>query len=119
MNSSVFGKKTENIINTVNIKLVSTKEKAEKLVAKPNFYNITRIDEDTCIIQMKTTNLCFSKPIPAGICISDFTKTLMYDFHYNYIKKKYGEKAKLLFKDKDSLMYEIETEDFYKELVMM
>ena len=40
----------------------------------------------------------------------------MFDFHYNYIKKKYGNKAELLFTDTDSLMYEIETEDFYKDI---
>ena len=39
----------------------------------------------------------------------------MYDFHHNYIKKKYNNKAKLLFKDTDSLTYEIETEDVYKD----
>ena len=40
----------------------------------------------------------------------------MYDFHYNYIKQKYGDKTKLLFADTDSLMYEIQTEDFYMDI---
>ena len=44
------------------------------------------------------------------------SKNLMYDFHYNYIKRKYEDKAKLLFTDTDSLMYEIQTEDFYKDI---
>ena len=40
----------------------------------------------------------------------------MFDFHYNYIKPKYGNKAERLFTETDSLMYEIETEDFYKDI---
>ena len=48
--------------------------------------------------------------------ILDLSKILMYDFHYNYIKVKYGKNAKLLFADTNSLMYEIHTEDFYKDI---
>ena len=65
---------------------------------------------------MKKTSLTFDKPVYLGMCILNFSKTSMYDFHYNYIEKKYGDKAKLLFTDTDSLMYEIQTEDFYKDI---
>jgi len=48
--------------------------------------------------------------------ILDLSKTLMYEFHYNNIKKKFGSKANLLFTGTDSLCYEIETEDFFKDV---
>ena len=65
---------------------------------------------------MKKTRLVFNKPVYRGMCILDLSKTLMYHFHYNYIKQKYGDNAKLLFSDTDSLMYETQTEDFYKDI---
>ena len=116
MNYSVFGKTMENIRNRVDIKLVTDKIKAEKLAAKPNFKHCNIFSKKLISIHMKTTKLVFDKPVYLGMCILDLSKTLMYDFHYNYIKKKYGDKAKLLFNDTDSLMYEIQTEDFYKDI---
>ena len=116
MNNSVFGKTMENIRNRVDIKLVNNKKQAEKLSAKPNFKHCNIFSEDLVAIHMKKTKLDFDKPVYLGMCILDLSKTLMYDFHYNYIKKKFGDKAKLLLTDTDSLMYEIQTEDFYKDI---
>ena len=116
MNNSVFGKTTENIRNRVDIKLVNNKSQAEKLSAKPNFKHCNIFSEDLVAIHMKKTKLDFDKPVYLGMCILDLSKTLMYNFHYNYIKQKYGDKAKLLLTDTDSLMYEIQTEDFYKDI---
>ena len=61
--------------------------------------------------------LTLNRPAYVGMCILDLSKTLMYDFHYNYIKEKYGDGAKLLFTDTGSFTYEIETEDVYKDLM--
>ena len=116
VNNSVFGKNMENIRNRVDIKLVNDKKQAEKLSAKPNFNHCNIFSEDLVAVHMKKTKLVFNKAVYLGMCILDLSKTLMYDFHYNYIKSKYGDKAKLLFTDTDSLMYEIQTEDFYKDI---
>ena len=116
MNNSEFGKTMENIRNRVDIKLVSDKKRAEKLSAKPNFDHCNIFCEDVVAIHMKKTKVVFNKPVYLGMCILDLSKTLMYDFHYNYVKQKYGDIAKLLFTDTDSLMYEIQTEDFYKDI---
>ena len=116
MNNSVFGKTMENVTNRVDIKLVNNKKQAENLCAKPNFNHCNIFSEDLVAIRMKKTKLVFNKPVYLGMCILDLSKTLMYAFHYNYIKQIYGDKAKLLFTDIDSLMYEIQTEDFYKDI---
>ena len=116
MNNSVFGKTMENLRNRVGIKLVNDKKRAEKLSAKPNFKHCNIFSENLVVIHMNKTELVFNKPVYLGMCILDISKTLMYDFHYNYIKRKYGGKATLLFTDTDSLMNEIETKDFYKDI---
>ena len=116
MNNAVFGKTMENIRNRKDVKLVNSVEKLRKLIAMPNFVNRKIFSENLISVHMKKTNLLMNKPVYLGMCILDLSKTVMYEFHYNYIKEKYGDKAKLLFTDTDSLMYEIETEDFFKDI---
>ncbi|XP_048583266.1 uncharacterized protein LOC116615318 [Nematostella vectensis] len=116
MNNSVFGKTMENIRNRVDIRLVTNESQARKLISKPNYQHRTIFCESLAAIHMKKTKLVFDKPVYLGMSILDLSKTLMYDFHFNYIKQKYGEKARLLFTDTDSLMYEIETGDFYEDI---
>ena len=115
MNNSVFGKAMENIRNRVDVRLVNERSKAGKLTSKPNFNHLTIFDENLVFILMKRTKLKFDKQIYWGMAILHLSKILMYDFHYNYMKKKYGDKAKLLFTDTDGLAYEIETDDFFKD----
>ena len=116
MNNSVFGKTMENIRNRKDIKLVTSKQQALKLIAKPNFKHRTIFTENLISVHMSKTKLVFNKPVYVGMCILDVSKTLMYNFHYNYIKKKYNDRALLLMTDTDSLCYKLETEDFYKDI---
>ena len=116
MNNSVYGKTIENLRKRVDISLVNSKKKAQKLTAKPNFKKCTIFHEDFCAFEMRKTQIYFNKPVYLGMCILDLSKTLMYDFHYNYIRSKYDERAKLLFTDTDSLAYEIQTNDFYRDI---
>ena len=116
MNNSVYGKTIENLRKRVDITLVNSKKKAKRLTAKPNFKKCTIFTENLCAIEMRKTQIYFNKPVYLGMCILDLSKTLMYDFHYNYIQSKYNERAKLLFTDTDSLAYEIETDDFYRDI---
>ena len=116
MNNSVFGKTMENIRNRVDVQLVTSEAKASKLTAKSNYDRLTIFDENLIAVHMRKIKLYFNKPIYLGMSILDISKTKMYDFHYGFIKPKYGDKAKLLLTDTDSTMYEIQTEDFYKDI---
>ena len=116
MNNSVFGKTIENIRKRQNIHLIDNRKKAVKLTSKPNFDRCTIFDRNLIAVHMLKTEVYFNKPVYVGQAILDLSKTLMFNFHYTYIKKKYKNKAELLFTDTDSLMYEIKTKDFYLDI---
>ena len=117
MNNSVFGKTIENVRKYVDIKLVRDGKQACKLINKPNFKGRTIFTPNLVAIHMERMKVLMNKPKYLGMSILDISKTLMYEFHYGYMKPKYGERMKLLFTDTDSFMYLIETEDFYKDIL--
>ena len=116
MNNSVFGKTIENIRKRQNIHLIDNRKKAVRLTNRPNFDRCTIFDRNLIAIHMKKTEVYFNKPVYVGQAILDLSKTLMFNFHYTYIKEKYGSKAELLFTDTDSLAYQIKTKDFYHDI---
>ena len=65
---------------------------------------------------MGNTEIKVNKPVYLGQAILDLSKTLMYEFHYDYMRPKYGSKVKLYYMDTDNFVYEIETEDFYRDI---
>ena len=115
-NNSVFGKTMENKRKRCNIQLVTDPDRMLRLAARPTYVSHKIFHENLVAVHYKQTKLVMDKPLYVGMAILELSKTLMYDFHYNYIKKKYPE-AKLLFTDTDSLCYHIETEDIYSDFL--
>ena len=83
---------------------------------KPNFKSGILFDENLMGCEMGKTKVEMNKPMYLGQAILDLSKTVMYEFHYDYMKPKYSENLTLCYMDTDSLVYEIETEDFYEDI---
>ena len=115
MNNAVYGKTCENLRNRIDVRLVNNQAQAKRLIDKPNCKGFKIINENLVAIQMAKTTLLINKPTYVGFCVLELSKLHMYEFHYNTIKAQYGRRATLLFTDTDSLCYEIETEDVYKD----
>jgi len=114
--NSVFGKCMENVRARTSIKLVSSAKKARKLMVKTNFKDRTIYTENLMAIHQRKEIIKFDKAIYVGFAILDVSKTFMYDFHYNVMKKKYGAKISSLYSDTDSLVYAIQTTNFFDDL---
>ncbi|GBM77773.1 hypothetical protein AVEN_231579-1 [Araneus ventricosus] len=97
LNNAVYGKTMENLRHRVKVDILNNKKTAEMLVASPAFHAFTIFDENLVAVQRKLTELTLNRPIQVGFAILELSKVLMYDFHYNVILKKYGDKARLLF----------------------
>ena len=116
MNNAVFGKTMENIRKYRDIKLVAIDRKRNKLVSESNYHTINYISEDLSIIEMNRTRVKKNKPIYLGLSILDISKILMYEFWYDYMKPKYGNRVKLCYMDTDNFIMSIKTNDFYKDI---
>ena len=113
MINRVYGKTMENVRKRINVRLVNNEKDFLKHTSRPT--NIAHIifDKSYAAIHEIRPVLTINKPINVGFTVLELTKWLMYDFHYNFIKKHFD--AELLFTDTDSLTYEIKSEDVYEE----
>ena len=95
MNNAVFGKTMENVRKHRDIKLVTTDKRRNQLVSEPNYHTTKYFSENLIAIEMKKRKVKMNNLIYLGMSILDISKTLMYEFWYDYIKPKYGDRAKL------------------------
>ena len=117
MNNSVFGKTMENVRKHRDIKLVTTDKRRNQLLSEPNYHTTKWFSENLLAIEMKKTKVKMNKPVYLGLSILEISKTLMYEFWYDYMKPKYGDNVKLCYMYTDSFIMHIKTEDFYKDIV--
>ena len=83
---------------------------------KPNFKSGTLFGPNLMGCEMGKIKVVMNKPVYLEQAILDLNKIVMYEFHYDYMKRKYAEyKLTLCYMDTDSLIYDIEMDDFYKD----
>ncbi|XP_074036831.1 uncharacterized protein [Leptinotarsa decemlineata] len=121
--NSIYGKTLENVYNRRDIRIVTHWESirggmgANALIARPNFKTLSIIAEDFVVIHMDKVKVCYNKPLYLGFSILDMSKTVIYDFFYDVIKKHFGSRSSLLYTDTDSLILKIMTDNFYEFII--
>ena len=113
MINSVHGKTMENLRKRINIRFVNNKKDFLKYTSKPTYVTHKLFNKSFAAIHEIKQALVLIKPFYVGFTVLDLSKWLMYDFHYNFIKKNFN--VELLFTDTDCLTYEIKSENVYKE----
>ena len=103
MSKSVYGKTMDNLRKRINFRLINKAKNYKKYINKPSFVSQKIFRGSFFAIHEIKPVLTLNKPIYVGFSILDLSKYLMYDVHYNCIKRKY---AKLLFVGTDSLVYD-------------
>ena len=116
MNNTVFGKTMENVRKHRDIKLVTTDKRKNRLVSESNYHTTKWFSEKLLAIEMKKTKVKMNKPLYLGLSILEISKTLMYEFWYDYCKLKYKDNMKLCYMDTDGFIIHIKTKDFYEDI---
>ena len=116
MNNAVFGKTMENVRKHRDIKLVTNDTKRNKLVTEPNFHTTKWFSRNLLGIEMKKTVIKANKPEYLGLAVLALSKIRMYEYLYDDMKPKYGDKVKICYMDTDSFIMHVKTEDFYKAI---
>jgi DNA-directed RNA polymerase subunit RPC12/RpoP len=116
MSNAVYGKFCERVDRRLDIKVATTEKQFLKYVRNPRCIEERMCTEGMVLINMKRKTIVYEKPLYIGAAILEISKLRLYDFHYDIMVKKYGNKAKLHYKDTDSLYYGIHTNDLYEDI---
>jgi hypothetical protein len=115
--NAFFGKSMENVRKRRQIDLVGDSTKLKKLLAKQQLEQFIIINDDMVLVERMRSKVTLNKPIYIGFTVLDLSKILIFDFHFNIMLKRYGDNARLLHSDTDSLCYHIFTDDVYRDML--
>ena len=110
--NAVYGKILENVRNRVNVYITNDEKQKKRLTNQPHCKHSTHFNENLAAVHMGKIEVRLNKPVYCGASILDLSKHLMFNFHYEYAKKKW-KGLKVLYTDTDSLIYDIPTEDVF------
>ena len=88
----------------------------KRLVSEPNYHSCKKFSDHLLAIELKKIRVKMNKPLYLRASILDISKTLMYEFWYDYLKPKYGDRVKLCYTDTDSFIIYIKAEDFFEDI---
>lgn len=127
--NSIYGKTIQNKRKQVDVKLVNVWQDvanktnkfcgAEKYISAPNFKSLSVFSENLVAIQMQQSKVVLDMPIYIGFTVLELAKSHLYQFHYSVMKKKYHQNIRLCYTDTDSLLYLLDTNDFYEDMKEM
>ena len=116
MNNAVFGKNMENLTKHRNTNLVTRERRRNYLVSDRNYCNTNFFTENLFAVKMRKTQILMKGPVYLSLPILDLSKTVIYEFWYDYVTPKHGGDAKLCHMNTDSFNVHVKLDDIYKDI---
>jgi len=89
----------ESMRKRIKLELVSCPRRMRKLINRPTFKHCTTYSENLVVVSLHNKVIDFCKPIYIGFAVLERSKTLIYEYHYNVMKRHYGTRIRLLYTD--------------------
>ena len=117
MSNASFGKTMEKLKKRSKIKFVSNPQQAKTFAQRATFQTFQIIQQDLVLVFFKNSSVVWTKPTPVGASILDLSKLSLCKFFYEELVPRYSsDHLKVAYKDTDSLLYQIQSPDLYKDM---
>ena len=98
-----------------NFTLVTTERRSNYLVSESNYHTTKFFTENMLAIEMRKTQMFMNKLVYSGLPTLNLSKTVMYEFWYDYVKPKHGENINLCYMDIDNFIVHVKSDEIYKD----